>query len=319
MAAPRLTEEEVHEACADIAAQGERPTALTLYDKLGRGSMTTITKHLNSWKSSDEAQALQADALPAVIKLPAELSKEGEELLKKMWNVAKGLTDAELEIQREALKQAEVANQKKVEEAFAFSEAQAMKIERLEEDLKSIEVQLDEEFTAHKMTKTQLADQEKTNIALSKDNERIRHEVDELNKQVALLEEASKAALADREQLQKDHAAELKQKDAEIRTLDIQAGKQQSSLEALERANIDLKAESKRKDSELSKQFAEVEKLREKLDSVQAELVSMKTELQTANKSVSKAEKQVANLEGQLAVYKSLDQSKETDEEGAAE
>ena len=184
MAAPRLTEEEVHEACAEIVAQGERPTALTLYDKLGRGSMTTITKYLTSWKSSDEAQAIQADALPAVVKLPAELSKEGEELLKKMWNVAKGLTDAELEIQREALKQAEQANQKKVEEAFAFSEAQALKIERIEEDFRTIRIQLEEEFAAHKKTKTQLADEEKSNVALSKDNERLRHEVDELKKPI---------------------------------------------------------------------------------------------------------------------------------------
>lgn len=114
MAAPKLTEEEVHAACVELAAQGERPRAISLHEKLGRGSLSTITKYLNSWNASDEAQALKADALPTVVRLPDELSKDGEDLLKRMWNTAKGIADAELEIQREALKQAEQANQLKV-------------------------------------------------------------------------------------------------------------------------------------------------------------------------------------------------------------
>ena len=40
--AVRLTEEEVHIACAEIAAQGERPTSLNLLDKLGRGSCSEL-------------------------------------------------------------------------------------------------------------------------------------------------------------------------------------------------------------------------------------------------------------------------------------
>ena len=319
MAAPRLTEEEVHEACAEIVAQGERPTSLSLLDKLGRGSLTTITKYLNSWYASDEAQTLSVDSLPAVIQLPEELTKDGEDLLKKIWNIAKGIADKELEVQREALRQAEKDSQARVEEAFAFSEAQSMKIERLEEDLRLIKGQFDEEFATHRKTKTQLADEEKSNVALSKDNERIRHEVEELKGQVALLEGANKAALTEREQLQKDHAAELKQKDAEIRTIDIQVGKLQSSLDALTKAHDDLKDDVKRKDSELSKQLTALENLRGKYESEQAELSSLKAELQASLKAVSDAEKLVANLEGQLAVYKSLDRMAASDEEEATE
>ena len=86
----RLTEEEVHAACAEIAAQGERPTALILLDKLGRGSLTTITKYLNSWNASDEAKVLGVESLPAIVELPPELTKDGEGLIKKIWAVAKG-------------------------------------------------------------------------------------------------------------------------------------------------------------------------------------------------------------------------------------
>lgn len=48
--------------------------------------------------------------------------------------------------------------------------------------------------------------------------------------------------------------------------------------------------------------------------SKQAELRGIKAELQTALKSASDADKLVANLEGQLAVYKSLDVSAKNDD-----
>ena len=128
----RLTEDDVHIACAEIASQGERPTSLNLLNKLGRGSLTTISKYLTSWNKTDDAKAIEAESLPVVVQLPDELSANGEDFLKKMWNVAKGIADKELDIQRESLKQAEIANQTKVEEAFKFSEAQALKIEGLE-------------------------------------------------------------------------------------------------------------------------------------------------------------------------------------------
>lgn len=277
MITPRLTEAEVHEACAEIAAQGERPTALILLDRLGRGSLTTITKYLNSWYASDAAQSLEAETLPVVVNLPQELSKDGEDLLKKIWNVAKGIADKELEVQREALRQAEKDAQARVEESFAFSEAQALKIDRLEEDFRSIKAQLDEKHLAYLETQSLLAEAEKANVGLSKDKDQLAYEVETLKKQVAGLEDANKAALADQQQLQKDHAV--------------------------------LKTEAKGRETELSKRLAEIEKLREKIELVQTELASAKTELQSANKAVSEAEKQVANLEGRLAVYKSLDRT----------
>ncbi|MGZ0080548.1 DNA-binding protein [Methylomonas sp. YC3] len=314
-----MTEEEVHTACTEIAAQGERPTALKLLDNLGRGSLTTITKYLNSWYASDEAQTLSADTLPAVIQLPQELTKDGEDLLKKIWNIAKGIADKDLEVQREALRQAEKDAQARVEEAFAFSEAQAMKIERLEEDFRSIKGQLDAEHVAHVTTKSLLAETEKANVGLSKDREQLEHEVEELKKQVGYLEATHKAALADRQQLEKDHVAELKQKDAEIRTIDIQVGKLQSSLDAITKSYDDLKVEVQRKNSELSKQLTALENLRGKYESEQTELKSLKSELQASKKVALDAEKLVANLEGRLSVYKSLDVSVKNGDDSPAE
>lgn len=310
MSTPRLTEEEVHAACADIAGQGERPTALTLLDKLGRGSLTTITKYLNSWNASEEAHTLKADALPTVVKLPEELSKEGEDLVKKMWHVAKVLTDAELDIQREALKQAELTNQAKVEEAFKFSEAQSMKIERLEDIISELKARLTEEQSDHAGTVVQLNEAEKANVGLTKDNERLGYEVAGLKNQVAGLEETNKEAIQERQALQKSHEMVIKQKDQEIRALDVQVHTVQSSLDAAISLQNELKAELKDKGSELSKCLSELEKMTIRHDALTIEVSNAKTEMKVAHKIASDAEKKVSNLEGQLEVYKTLDKGK---------
>jgi chromosome segregation ATPase len=304
----RLTEEEVHLACTEIATQGERPTSLNLLDKLGRGSLTTITKYLTSWNASDDAQAIEAESLPAVVQLPSELSKEGEDLLKKMWNVAKNLTDTELEIQREALKQAEIANQLKVEEAFKFSEAQAMKIERLEEDFTSLENQLNTECMTHKQTENKLNNAEKTNVGLSKDNEQLQHEILELKNQLLALEETNKAVNQNKQALQENYSKEIKVKDDEIRVLEIDLGKVNEKFSSSVTTSNKLISDLKDKTKELSSSVVEIEKVNVRYESVTEELKMIKVDLKKANKVASDAEKRGAKLEGKLEVYKLLEQ-----------
>jgi chromosome segregation ATPase len=306
----RLTEEEVHQACIEIAAQGERPTSLNLLEKIGRGSLTTITKYLNSWNATDDAQAIDAESLPAVVQLPSELSKEGEDLLKKMWNVAKNITDKELEIQREALKQAEIANQSKVEEAFKFSEAQAMKIERLEEDLTTLKEQFDGEFTKHKETSNSLNNAEKENIGLTKDNDQLKQEIIDLKNQVEKVDSLNKKGDQEKQALQNSHTKEITSKDAEIKSLDMQTHKLQTSLDLSVKSNEQLKIELKSKETELSSQIIELEKVGVRYESSIDELKTIKYELKTTTKIASNAEKMVAKLEGKLEVYKSLEKPK---------
>lgn len=307
MATQRLTEEEVHTACADIAAQGERPTALKLLDSLGRGSLTTISKYLNSWNSSEEAQTLDADSLPAVVQLPAELSKDGEDLLKKIWNVAKGIADADLEVQREALKQAEKANQARVEEAFAFSEAQSLKIERLEAGVTVLKEDFDKEFNAHAQTQKLYSDAEKTIIGINKDKEQLSATIESLKEKIGQLEDNNKAAEQVAKALQKNHEDDLKNKDAEIKALNTQVSKLQANLESTTAANEELKTDSETKSAELSKLTVELEKQSVRYEAAVADLTTAKAELKAATKLAGDAEKKVAKLEGQLEVYKTIE------------
>ena len=303
--AQRLTEEKVHAACTEIAQQGERPTSLILLDRLGRGSLTTLTKYLNSWNDSDEAKILGVESLPAIIELPPELTKDGEGLIKKIWAIAKGIADEELDIQREALKQVEINNQAKVEEAFKFSEAQSLKNERLEDTLATLKAQLDEKHSDYVQAINQLNAAEKVNVGLSKDNEQLQHEMSDLKGIVLKLEESNKAATQDKQALQQQHDTALKQKDTENRSLEMQIHKLQSELDSMINANNQYKVDIKEKTAELSIRIIEFEKLTVRFDSATSELKTVKADFKTANKIASDAEKLVSNLEGQLKVYKS--------------
>jgi chromosome segregation ATPase len=210
MATSRLTEKDVHAACIDIVAQGERPTAINLLEHLGRGSLTTISKYLNSWKATDQAQTIKAETLPAVVNLPSELAKDGEDLIKKVWHTAKTIADAELEIQREALKQAEAINQAQIDEAYKFSEDQEAKIEQLEDALTALR----EDHAGLRQdlihTKDKLNDAEKFNVGLSKDNEQLTFSIADLKQKIAALTEEKQAS-----------QETLKQKDVELAKLSV--------------------------------------------------------------------------------------------------
>ena len=303
--AQRLTEEKVHAACTEIAQQGERPTSLILLNRLGRGSLTTLTKYLNSWNDSNEAKILGVESLPAIIELPPELTKDGENLIKKIGAIAKGIADEELDIQREALKQVEINNQAKVEEAFKFSEAQSLKNELLEDTLAALKAQLDEKHSDYVQAVNQLNTAEKVNVGLSKDNEQLQHEMSDLKGIVLKLEESNKAATQDKQALQQQHDTALKQKDTENRSLEMQIHKLQSELDSMINANDQYKVDIKETTAELSIRIIEFEKLTVRFDSATSELKTVKADFKTANKIASDAEKLVSNLEGQLKAYKS--------------
>jgi chromosome segregation ATPase len=219
MATPRLTEKDVHAACIDIAAQGERPTSLNLLKHFGRGSLTTISKHLRSWNDTDQAQAIKVETLPVVVNLPPELAKDGEDLIKKVWHTAKAIADAELEIQREALKQAQI------DEAFKFSEDQEAINEQLEEALVTLKVEhasLRQDLT---QTKDKLNDAEKRNVGLSKDNEQLTCSISDLKQKIAAMTEENQAS-----------QEALRQKDVELAKLSVH-------YEAIARELTEVKAD----------------------------------------------------------------------------
>lgn len=128
--APRLTEEEVHAAAEELQLNSGKVGSIEIYRYLGRGSLTTITNYLKTWRQEEKAAAL-----PALIMLPEALMKSTEQLIVKVWAESQALAEQELKSQQEALRQAEALANKKIAEAEAFSEEQTVKIEALEAEI----------------------------------------------------------------------------------------------------------------------------------------------------------------------------------------
>ncbi len=299
MSKPRLSEEQVHQACAEIASQGEKPTSLALLDKLGRGSLTTITKYLNSWNKSDEAVEFQTENLPLVVSLPDELNKEGEDLIKKVWHLAKQISDSELEVEREALRQAEITAKERIEEAEKFSENQNAKIEQLEDAVETLKLQLNDLNDQHQIANDKLLNAEKANIALSKDNEQLSKQGRGLQEQLSLCEKSIKTLTTEQKAKQAEFNGQLQEKQQQVSVLDLQLHKLQSSLDASVKENEALKNQLE----QYSGININLEKLNLKYERSTQDLKEAKAELKSAKASLSKTEKQVAKLEGQLEIY----------------
>jgi len=76
----------------------------------------------------------------------------------------------------------------------------------------------------------------------------------------------------------------MKQKDAEIRSLEMQVNNLQSFLHSTGKANEQLKAEIKEKTSQLSNRVIEFEKLNVRYESAVTELKTVQADLKVANR-----------------------------------
>jgi len=239
----RLTEQDVHSAMKAMIAEGEKPSALNLLKVLGRGSLTTISKFMNSFNKNEDKAALNS---PALIDIPRELGLSAELLVKKIWLDARALANQEIETQRATLMQAEADAAAKVTEAMAFSEEQAAHIEELEnllEELRGIIAEKDIsllELTADVKNLTQALNEEKKAKALAV------NQVENNNKIVKILEEEKEKlsinAVNDRKNTESTIEARdkiIKELEKNNKALELQIGKQQTALDH-QTGNLDI-------------------------------------------------------------------------------
>ncbi|MGR5269758.1 DNA-binding protein [Vibrio astriarenae] len=100
----RLTAEDVFEACNKILDSGEKPSTPKLHRLLGRGSYTTIQKHLNSWLKTDTwVEASINQAPPEDLPLPPVANDAMELALKTIWNAASSSAKDVLEVHKRAV------------------------------------------------------------------------------------------------------------------------------------------------------------------------------------------------------------------------
>jgi len=253
--ADRLTEQDVHNAIAEMLAAGEKPSALNLLKALGRGSLTTISKFMTSYYNLNDAGTNEVK-LPALVDVPREISLSSELLVKKLWADARALANQEIDSQRAALMQTEAEAALKVTEAMEFSELQARRIEELENLVDELNESM--KIRGEKIVKLEKANVDLANTCnverrsremterdrthLEKENQRLEQELNQERKEI------------DKQWLKIERQAEtIKSLEKENKSLELNIGKQQialdqqtNTLDALKKDLAEQRVESKK-------------------------------------------------------------------------
>lgn len=76
MAAPIATKEAVFDACNALAAEGAKPSILTVQEKIGGGSYSTVKRYLDAWTEERTKNKNTAiDLPPAAVEAAIEMAK----------------------------------------------------------------------------------------------------------------------------------------------------------------------------------------------------------------------------------------------------
>lgn len=131
-----ISYDDVAEAARRLAESGDTPSATKVRTILGRGGMSTIQKHLNTWRDSDEAK----EAEPALVpEMPEQLAEDGEMLIKQIWYKARKEVEGEISLEREALAGERERLNQEMTEVMKVSDAQEAEIEALRERVELLE------------------------------------------------------------------------------------------------------------------------------------------------------------------------------------
>lgn len=198
---PQLHEEEIHAAADQLAAEGKDITALELLNALGGGSLTTIYKHLASWKKSQP---------PVEKNKSADIPDQALNAFHSAWRVARLEANQETESIRLKAANDVKAAERQLNDAISAisrleqeSEADAKSIEELTSRIDKLESALKKsqsEATASKSSCDQLKEQVKSLEAQSKTDKKERDsalkEAAKLQGQVEALQEQNTKLLA---------------------------------------------------------------------------------------------------------------------------
>ena len=127
MAKPLVTEALVFGVADHLSTAGTDPTIITVQERIGGGSYTTIKRYLDAWKQQQTRQP--------VVEVPAEVTAQGMAAVQALWSTA-----AQLAHEQVAHERAEA--QRQVADAQAALAAAEAAITRQEAEAEQLGVQL---------------------------------------------------------------------------------------------------------------------------------------------------------------------------------
>ena len=140
-----VTLEDVSVACEEIVKTGEHPSIIKVHQVIGRGSYSTIKKHIDQWIQSDQGKEAHAAQLPAVVELPEGYFQEAEYFLKKVYQLAENESISKIEKIRAERDQAVAVAEEQAKQAIDYadeiSSEKAVLERRLDEDQQKLTAQ----------------------------------------------------------------------------------------------------------------------------------------------------------------------------------
>lgn len=270
-----ISQEEVNAAADSIRAAGGRPTARAVREQLGRGSMATVLRLLQTW------QAGQAVAPETPVVLPTGLQRALLDFTAQEVAAAKWQLEQEL-----------VTAQQTQKELIAENEAQASALADLQRALEELQVDHSRLSGRYEQIGTEFEETRQTVESHRQAAETARTEIAKL----LLKLEGVPRLEADLAKLMAALEAERVARVAADQTAAVASALLEQSQASVE----DLKIRLARAESDAREANHEAGRLREQVSTVQGALDSASKQLSQSQNEVRLAEASAAELKGQL-------------------
>lgn len=189
-----------------FAEQGKRPTLVEVRNRVGGGSMTTISEAMKVWRQRMD----ERPAHPGAVSVPEQIEQEMAKFMVALWQTASTVANDRLAKEREALEQArsefetQLAEaddviamlEKEKKESLAQVKTLTAKLEKVKKQLRidhdqcllaksnnsQLEQTLKEERVANKELRKELAAVGKNLTVAESENKLLKEQIKELNK-----------------------------------------------------------------------------------------------------------------------------------------
>lgn len=272
--------EDVESVIQGLLEAGERPSVLNIHAALGRGSYTTIGKHLKTWEEGTKLDA----ATPEVAneELPSVLAADAMAMFKRMWQQVVRAERLALEGERSDLAEREKQNELKIEGILNRAEQTYQQVEDLQDQLAE--------------TQEQLKAQTETRIQLEK----------KLALKTAALEQSEKTVARQEQKIEtltERHEAnieEVTRLNGEISRLNSDIERTTMAVEQEKRESERLRQNQAKTEASLRTEISKNESLSRQLEQARENRAHASQKLAEAESQLSELSASHAGIEGQL-------------------
>lgn len=287
------TQEQVFEAADKLAANGQEVTPTALREVLGRGSFSTLGKHIEAWR-----QAREAAPAPVILEMPDAVKSA----FAQCWQAAAAEAGKEIAAIRTAADAEIKATKRRLDEALS-------EVERLEDEANSASDALEgaQSALARAVEEAQQAETDAAarEASLSATVVQMRQQIEAQQAELARVHSEAEAA-------RNQHAATLQSVQGEVDRLRGQlvvVGEKLDAANVRERANIENEAAAKAEASRLAEQLKDqkgrsvevIAELERGKQSLEADLTATRKEAREATTQLDRAQGELEALRTQVA------------------